>query len=243
MTSWPAWETTFLDQLGAPHTETNYQALTLWAQSEGTTGSNNPLAISGQHPGATSCIAQCGSSSPVMAYDTLDNGVAANVAFLQNNDYGNVIAAFKQGSSLQLIWAAINQSGWCRGCQGGRYPEAIFSALSSPEQAASLADAAVGSVSGGGTKEGIAGGLVHAAEDVTGLSALGRAVSWTDSLGNLLGDLTSSTWWKRIGLGVFGIAVLGGGFIIFFAGTDTGKKATSEAASAGIGGAQMAAAA
>lgn len=234
-----------LDQLGAPKTDANYQALTLWANSEGSTESNNPLASSGMHPGATHCIAQCGSSSPIMAYDTIGDGVAANVAFLKDNDYGGVIAALQNGQSVHAVWAAINQSGWCRGCQGGIYPEAIYYALSDPASAAAAVVGNVSNTSGGGlsTKEGVTGGLVHAAEDVTGLSTLGKAVSWTDSLGNLLGDLTSSTWWKRIGLGAFGIAILGGGFVIFFAGTDTGKKATSEAASAGIGGAEMAAAA
>ena len=41
------------------------------------------LAVSGKSPGATKCIAQCNGSSPIYAYNTEAEGVAATVAFLK----------------------------------------------------------------------------------------------------------------------------------------------------------------
>lgn len=126
------WESIFLQAIGAPVTPTNVAILDAWDKSEGTLGSNNPLAISGNHPGATSCIAQCGSSSPIMAYATIQQGTLANAQFLLNNNYAAVVKAFQNPSAdpatqIQQVWAAINQSGWCKGCQGGKYPEFLLS--------------------------------------------------------------------------------------------------------------------
>jgi hypothetical protein len=129
--TYPQWEYDLLAGLGAPASTTNLDALNYWGQSEGTASSNNPLAVSGKAAGATKCLAQCGSSSPVYAYDTEQDGVAANVAFLLHNNYANVVSAFVKNSGLAAIFSAINSSGWCKGCQGGKYPEALYAALGS----------------------------------------------------------------------------------------------------------------
>jgi len=130
-TSYPAWETAFLTQIQAPSNAVTLEALNLWAAAEGGVPSNNPLNASGKGPGATTCIAQCGSSSPIYAYATLDQGVAYNTQFLQRqgNGYPAIISAFQEGTSLSAIWQAINQSGWCHGCGGGKYPGALYAAL------------------------------------------------------------------------------------------------------------------
>ena len=140
-----AWQSQLLLGLNLPITHTTVTALDAWTLSEGTLGSNNPLAISGKYPGATHCIAQCGSNSPVYAYDSMASGVAATVKFLSANGQGYPSirsslananwAAEQTGASqtiggktvgnvglLNAIWAAVNGSGWCRGCQGGKYP-------------------------------------------------------------------------------------------------------------------------
>lgn len=156
MASYPDWEYQFLQQLGAPASVENLNALNYWAQSEGTTGSNNPLAISGVHPGATTCIAQCGSSSPIMAYDSIASGVAANVAFLQNNNYGAVVSAFVHDQGMAAIWSAINNSGWCRGCQDGHYPSVLYGALGGKAPALSSSSGTGTAAVGGGS--GAAGG-------------------------------------------------------------------------------------
>lgn len=226
---YPQWETDFLNGLGAPLTSPNYQALTLWASSEGTTGSNNPLAISGHHPGSTHCIAQCGSSSEIMAYDTMANGVAANVAFLQGSYYVGVVSAFQKNAGLNAIWAAVNQSPWCTGCQGGKYPIAIYNAIPNPTGAVgqALAGVQAGVDAVGGAAGTVAGAVVNAIPGVSTVS----------SVGGLIKDVTSPDFWKRIGMGAFGVGLFVVGMVVFFEGTDTGQKVTSSA----VSGAAMAA--
>lgn len=106
-------------------------ACSLWAASEGTLSHNNPFAVSGHFPGATTCLAQCGTASEVMAYDTIDHGVAATVSFINGSFYANVRAAFQHDTGLQAIWQAINISPWCAGCQGGKYPIHLYNAIHS----------------------------------------------------------------------------------------------------------------
>ena len=224
---YPQWEVLFLNQLGAPLTATNFQALSFWAQSEGTTGSNNPLAISGIHPGSTTCLAQCGSSSPVMAYDTMANGVAANVAFLQGSYYDGVRAAFINDSGLAAIWASINQSPWCAGCQSGKYPNAIYSHLSDTSAAAAeAAQAAAAALTTNANAAAADATLTGVNLDPRQLIPGYQAAS---TVSGLIQDITRASFWKRVGMGVLGVTLFGVGLVVFFEGTDTGQKITSEA--------------
>lgn len=116
------WVDQVLIALGAPTTDSNRAALRAWAASEGTLASNNPLAFSGQYPGATTCLAQCGSSSPVFAYQSSQQGAANTADFLLKNNYAGIINAFRSDAGLDAIYGAINGSSWCKGCQGGHYP-------------------------------------------------------------------------------------------------------------------------
>lgn len=123
------WQTDLLARWGAPASSTNVEALTLWAQGEGTTDENNPLAVSGWHVGATKCLAQCGTGSPVYAYGTMAQGVAATTAFAAGSNSAGIVASFRDNAGLLAIFDAINSSEWCRGCQGGRYPEPLWAAV------------------------------------------------------------------------------------------------------------------
>lgn len=120
------WEDHFLWRISAPATPTNVQACTLWADSEGVLADNNPFACTGKFPGATRCIAQCGTVSEVWAYDTIEHGCDANARFLIENHYSGILNAFRADAGLEPIWQAINSSPWCRGCQGGLYPIQLY---------------------------------------------------------------------------------------------------------------------
>ena len=122
------WVDEVLQAIGAPTTDSNRAALRAWAASEGTAASNNPLAFSGQYPGATTCLAQCGSSSPVFAYSSPQQGATNTAQFLLSNNYSGVVNAFRSDAGLGAIYGAINASGWCKGCQGGQYPVALSKA-------------------------------------------------------------------------------------------------------------------
>ena len=126
------WEAMELAGLHAPYTPSNVATLDVWAQSEGVIQANNPLASSGLHAGATHCIAQCvpvhGIYSPVYAYDSMTDGVTANVNFLYGSNYNAVRAAFRANAGMMAIWRTINASKWCSGCQGGLYPVYLYRA-------------------------------------------------------------------------------------------------------------------
>ena len=135
-----SWETQLLDGIHAPLTATNYQVLTVWAASEGVVDKNNPLASSGRHQGATVCIAQCTrNSSPVYAYDSIVDGVNANINFLYGSYYDGVRAAFRANAGMAGIWKSVNQSKWCSGCQGGLYPIKLYQAIPAPTTTTTLA--------------------------------------------------------------------------------------------------------
>lgn len=135
---YPQWEYDLLAGIGAPANKGNLDALNYWGQSENTADQNNPLAVSTKYPGATKCIAQCGGKSEIYAYDTEQDGVAANVSFLLAPSYANIVTAFTKSQGLNAIWSAINNSGWCKGCSGGQYPKVLYQALTNPPPIAAL---------------------------------------------------------------------------------------------------------
>jgi hypothetical protein len=93
--------------------------------------------------------------------------------------------------------------------------------------------------SGSGTNNsGFAGDLGSAAKGVPGVDTTINAVSdfvqTTESVGNFLGDLTNPAVWKRVGMGALGIFLIIIGGVIFFKGTASGQKLTSEATAAAM---------
>jgi hypothetical protein len=162
--TFPQWEYDLLKALGAPASQNNLTALNLWAQSEGSV-TNNPLATSGKGAGATTCVAQCGSSSPIYEYATEADGVAQMAGFLKGSYYTAVVRAFAQDAGLAAIYQAINSSGWCKGCQNGQYPIDLAKAagggtaatsptVGSGQAAAGGSGGSAGSASGGGSGSG-----------------------------------------------------------------------------------------
>lgn len=151
------WKAGLLQAMGAPVTPANLKALELWHTSEGTNPSTyNWLAIS---DGANrwphgACLAQCGSSSPIYAFPSQAVGVQATAAFLRGSYYTAVVDAFRNNAGLAGIFQAINASPWCRGCQSGRYPNALYQGINGP--LALNPDAGTGPSSPGGTSTPVA---------------------------------------------------------------------------------------
>lgn len=214
---------------------TNQAALGAWAQSEGVIQHNTPLAISGLHPGATTCLAQCGTGSPIYAYDTMANGVMATAQFLTVNNYSGVLKALASTSNfgnstqpdvtgLATIWKAINESGWCRGCQGGRYPETLFSLWNNPNtQGAVNASLDFGS----GTVNNVTSAVGTAVKSTA--SAVSSSASVLSTIGNILGKITTANFWLRFGLGLLGFILCILGIVFILSETKTGSNIASAA--------------
>lgn len=208
MATFPQWEYDLLKALGAPSSPNNLAALNLWAQSEGSV-TNNPLATSGQGAGASKCVAQCGSSSPIYEYDTEANGVAQMSSFLKGSYYTAIVRAFQQDAGLAAIYQAINSSPWCKGCQNGRYPIALANQVSLPGSQSTNPTVGTGqasSGSGGGSSGGSGSSLQDCVIKFPGLLFLSGpciltkgGVKWLSGMAALV---------VGTGLGMFGVVVL-----------------------------------
>lgn len=114
-----------MELIGGPYDGNTLTALTLWADSEGTPDSwNNPLATT--EPGFGGYDVN---SAGVKAYPSEQAGAEATKATLDYGAYSAVVRAIRDNASWYSIWSAVNQSPWCGGCQGGRYPIALYDAL------------------------------------------------------------------------------------------------------------------
>jgi len=207
LNQFPEWEHLLLMALRAPVTKTNLLALDYWAQSEepgGISPDFNPLNY-GQ------------SSTKRNAYNSYKPFVNAVANQLLIGDYGydKIVAALRNpNSTLEDIWKAINQSSWCRGCQGGRYPTALFSAAKIPVSDQSYATS---EVNPNGTSK-IPGSTPT---DNTFNQCRGSLISWPDYLGG--GSIFSESEAKAVVGGFLvmtGVLIMAGGITIVIKNAD-----------------------
>lgn len=235
-----SWQAQMLQAIGkatgvnVPVTKTNVLIMDAWTSSEGTLYANNPFAISGVHPGATKCIAQCGSSSPIMAYDTIQNGIAANADFIAHG-YTNIAqnlsnstpndSAMQAASVAQGVFQAINQSGWCKGCQSGNYPIGLYNLIVAFTKGQVPSFSGITASAAGAVDKTSVTGIVG---NYAGAAA-GTVTSWTESLGKILSKLTSANFWLRVGFVVAGLILLGIGVTFILSESKTVQSAKEAA--------------
>ena len=174
------WRVQLLQRIGAPVTWPNLNALQAWALSESGYNSRfgtnlagplayNPLAITDSYGVPT--VGNVNSAG-VKIFSGTSAGVDATARFLEHG-YSPVIQALKD-SNPQALFTAVNQSGWCSGCEGGQYPVALatwvhgggtfpgahggFEGSSGSTPAARAAQAAANSSDTGGLYGGCGGG-------------------------------------------------------------------------------------
>jgi hypothetical protein len=63
---------------------------------------------------------------------------------------------------------------------------------------------------------------------------IGGAISATEAIGSVASHLIDPNFWKRVGIGLAGIALIGTGTTIFILSTDTAKSAIKTATNAAI---------
>src|SRR5690348_15339335 len=126
------WRVQILNMIRAPVNQTNLTALQAWALSESgynsTYGTNmagpgyfNPLAITDGYgvPSVKSI-----NSDGVLAFANTQAGVTATVRFWQHG-YNDIITALRNSDPVAL-YSAVNNSGWCAGCESGHYPVGLY---------------------------------------------------------------------------------------------------------------------
>ena len=116
-----------MEDIGGPFSQHTLDALLYWADSEGVPESwNNPLATTYSGYGGADV-----NSAGVKSYPTEQDGIDATYATLQGGGYSAVVKAIRGNASWSDIWSAVNASPWCGGCQGGKYPVALYDAIQS----------------------------------------------------------------------------------------------------------------
>jgi hypothetical protein len=126
-----AWATTVLRKLQAPISASGVEVLDLWAQSEGMPDwTNNWLACGTPWPGSRPY-----NSAGVQIYATYNSGTSAIAWSLDHPPYTAIADGFRAVLGLVAMWKIINTSPWCRGCQTGHYPVALWTAAGRPSTA------------------------------------------------------------------------------------------------------------
>lgn len=123
-----AWAVALLQALNAPVCQSNLISLVAWQTAEDTSAGWNPLATTLPAPGATRY-----NSAGVRNYDTLEDGLQATVATLDQGyytqGYGWIEYRLRTCAAPIVTVKAINASNWCRGCAGGRYVTDVLGAV------------------------------------------------------------------------------------------------------------------
>lgn len=179
------WRVQMLEAIRAPVNATNLTALQAWALSESgfnsTYGTNlagplafNPLAITDSYGVPT--VGDVNSVG-VKKFANTQAGVQATVRFWQHG-YQGIIDALKSSDPVAL-YQAVNQSGWCAGCEGGHYPVGLYGYLSG------------GSVQGGSTT--FHGGGANTPGGASGPGGSGSGSGSSQDTGGLFGHCKVST--------------------------------------------------
>ena len=232
------WAALVLQDGGWPVTQNNITSMLQWMASEnspatwtGTAGANNPL-----NNGLGS-----GGGSGLGSYSDLTKAaveVAANL-HAGNNGYPAIVAAFQQSASPSVTAKAIQSSSWASSHYGGGSAwhagtVAVYSAADAAKNGAtkgvSVGTGLVMDPTGllGQITNGLTGAASDAASAVAQATGLSAADATLNTAGKLLGDLTSVSWWTRIGMGVLGVGLIVVGAVVFFEGTPEGQQVTSD---------------
>lgn len=116
------WQDDFLRAIGAPNTPNNQGNVNAWAQCEGGLANNNPFNTTRGGPGAAGAINSVG----VKRFDSLGNGVAANVATIQQPNFSPLLNALRQDASRGDFAATLGSVPW------GTNPRCVSSANGKP---------------------------------------------------------------------------------------------------------------
>jgi len=254
-TTWSTadWAALALKRANLPVTQNNISNIQRWITTE--TGAqqgtwardNNPLNMTGY-----------GSVRPSQyvfyQFPSLDRSATVFGLFMNQNNMAPIRAALAANAPLPVFSAALTNSAWnintSSGKSYGGNPNWLLAyqptttrvnvneltpsikVSNTPASSFKLTGSSSGSSSGSmgsGTKKPSGGGglLSH-------IPIIGGAISATEAVGSVASHLIDPNFWKRIGIGLAGIALIGTGATIFILSTDTAKSAIKQATNAAL---------
>jgi hypothetical protein len=250
-----AWAVALLTLIGAPVTQNNITNLVAWQNAEGGAGPQfgipgnitnfNPINVSlttgpngyGYDPGTGAYYPGAsptpGNNPPIASFSDWATGLKATADRLQEPFASPILAALKGNASQATLSQAIGSTGWGTGY-------AVATASTTPKQVVSGQPTAVDTSVLGSLGQDVANGLFGFGGGLLGLGGTAAKVVGAvagsgqvlDELGKILTDFTSPTWWKRVGLFVFGGILAVTGLVVLLSTTNAGQKAEGEIASA-----------
>jgi hypothetical protein len=118
--SYERWASAFLTSIGAPHCQSDLEAVVAWETAESSGARYNPLATTHALPGSFAA-----NRAGVQSFASSSQGIAATRAtLLRGPGYFNYAGIVEDLISCAPAWTsanAIRDSYWCRGCGGGAY--------------------------------------------------------------------------------------------------------------------------
>ena len=216
------WATALLILLKAPVTKNNVSNIQRWIASENSASSwlhtNNPL---------NTTYGRTGTGIP--AYATVITGLIATADTINqgNGAFAGIAHALRTNAPTPVFKAAVVTSPWAAGHYGNGSNFA-----STP-----LVAYATGT---GGNPEGFTGQAANALlSNLSVTQPVPSSTSQVDAVASstagvlssaetVLKDLSSATFWKRVGVFVGGVVLVGGGIVLFVSISKTGQKVIQE---------------
>ncbi len=191
-----SWAVALLSAAGLPVTQNNVDNIMRWMQLENSNGAtflhngrsaNNPLNIK---PGGV-----------LGSFSNVQLGVYLTSQVLRQSNMNVIYDALKNNAPWPAFAQALVQSPW----DGGHYGGNAQALANVPMQNGNS-----GTVQGSGAGQtSVAGNIAHTASKIAA-----PEVKLISSAGHILSDLASASWWKRLGIGVAGVALVGVGIIL-----------------------------
>lgn len=189
-----------LEDLGAPVTASNIEALSAWSEREGGGGNWNPLNTTRPEPGSTGLK---GNPDGVQNYTSLTQGAAATAASINNGLYPSIKAALMSGNAFTMLVSggkgAIGQQ--LRKWSGGGYNN--VSASSGSYVAPQLGGTSQGSnttspSNASNTSSPATGACLTLAESITNASSVASVVPGEQQISGFVGWITQGCVQKRL---------------------------------------------
>ncbi len=183
-----SWAVALLSAAGLPVTQNNVDNILRWMQLENSNGAT--FLHNGQSVNNPLNIMPGG---VLGSFSNVQLGVYMTSQVLRQSNMSVIYSALKNNAPWNAFAQALVQSPW----DGKHYGGNAKALLNTPMQNGSS-----------GTVKGTGAGQTSVLS-----SAVGDVGSVIAPAGHILSDLASATWWKRLGIGVAGAALVGVGII------------------------------